>query len=216
MCKYPRLRFIVFSEQEATQFMDASPARMHCTVHPATISCLIGLLYHCVLRVGEALGLDLADFDRAAGRLWVRRGKFGKQRHISLHPSAREAVLDYLEQRRLNSRIGLHTPLFADTEEKPLIYSSVHKIFGHLLQITGIARRRGPVRPHDLRHSFASTVLRRAAQDHADLYAVLPKLATVMGHVSFSSSQIYLHADPVLLARAGNAFRKSFSDTVNR
>jgi integrase/recombinase XerD len=53
--------------------------------------------------------------------------------------------------------------------------------------ISGCARRAGigPMSPHRLRHAFGSNL--------ADAGAGLDEIATLMGHVSMSSSQVYLH-----------------------
>jgi hypothetical protein len=55
----------------------------------ATMRTLIGLLAVTGIRLGEALAVDDADFDAAAGVLLVRHGKFGKQRR-STRPSIRQ------------------------------------------------------------------------------------------------------------------------------
>jgi integrase/recombinase XerD len=62
--------------------------------------------------------------------------------------------------------------------------------------ITGCARRAGieHVTPHRLRHAFGSNL--------ADAGAGLDEIATLMGHASMSSSQVYLHPDPARLREA--------------
>ena len=51
----------------------------------ATFQTLFGLLAATGTRIGEALGLDRADFDADAGTLTVRNAKFGKSRELPLH-----------------------------------------------------------------------------------------------------------------------------------
>jgi integrase len=62
--------------------------------------------------------------------------------------------------------------------------------------ISGCARRAGigPMSPHRLRHAFGSNL--------ADAGAGLDEIATLMGHVAMSSSQVYLHPDPARLRDA--------------
>ncbi len=63
--------------------------------------------------------------------------------------------------------------------------------------MTGWSRRAGlsePVSPHQLRHAFGSNV--------ADSGGSLDEIAELLGHVSMSSSQVYLHPDPVRLRDA--------------
>ena len=63
--------------------------------------------------------------------------------------------------------------------------------------MTAWSRRAGlsqPVSPHQLRHAFGSNV--------ADSGGSLDEIAELLGHVSMSSSQVYLHPDPARLRDA--------------
>ena len=63
--------------------------------------------------------------------------------------------------------------------------------------MTAWSRRAGlsqPVSPHQLRHAFASNVV--------DAGGSLDEIAELLGHVSMSSSQVYLHPDPARLRDA--------------
>ena len=53
----------------------------------ATYQTLIGLLVVTGMRVGEAIALDVDDFDADRGVLMVRQGKGGVTRQLPLHPS---------------------------------------------------------------------------------------------------------------------------------
>lgn len=212
--KLERVRFIILSRDEVAELMRATDtlAGLVCGTH--AIGCVIGLLYCCGLRIGEALNLTIADFDPDHATLFIRRGKFGKQRTIPLAPSSQAAIAKYLASRSLPSRIDADTALFVDQKNRPLTYACLHPAFGRLVRSTGLDERRGSIRPHDLRHSFATTVLRRTLEEGGDVYAMLPRLATYMGHVSFSSTQIYLHTDPGCLAHAAERFRHAFHNTI--
>lgn len=59
-----------------------------------------------------------------------------------------------------------------------------------------------PLRPHDLRHRFAVTRLRLWHQQRADVQALLPLLATYLGHASYSDTAYYLTGSSALLAVA--------------
>ncbi|MFY9628561.1 MAG: tyrosine-type recombinase/integrase, partial [Methylocystis sp.] len=66
--------------------------------HPARDRVLLELLYGCGLRISEAVGLDLEDFDRS--ERWVRvRGKGRKERQVPYGAKAGEALETYLEER---------------------------------------------------------------------------------------------------------------------
>lgn len=59
-----------------------------------------------------------------------------------------------------------------------------------------------PLRPHDLRHRFAVTRLGLWHQQRADVQALLPLLATYLGHASYSDTAYYLTGSADLLAIA--------------
>ena len=61
-------------------------------------------------------------------------------------------------------------------------------------------------RLHDLRHSFAVHQLISWYRSGEDLQALLPKLATYLGHVDLSSTQRYLTLTPELFQQASLRF----------
>jgi integrase len=208
--KQPRIRFRVLSSSDVAELMRATDTLDAIRGYAQAMKCLIGLLYCGALRIGEALALNVEEFDAPKATLLVRCGKFRKQRYIPLAPSTQAAIANYLASRHLPSRIDAHTPLLADQNHRRLTYHQVRCAFTRLLNRTGLRDRYGPVRLHDLRHSFATTVLRQVVHAGGDGYAILPKLATFMGHVSFASTQVYLHADPGCLALASARFHHAF------
>ena len=67
--------------------------------HPARDRLLLELLYGCGLRISEAVGLNLDDFDRT--ERWMRvRGKGRKERQVPYGSKAAEALERWLEVRR--------------------------------------------------------------------------------------------------------------------
>ena len=66
----------------------------------ATYQTLISLLAVTGIRIGEAIGLDDADFDAGRELLVVRNAKYGKHRLVPLHPSAVQALARYAGLRR--------------------------------------------------------------------------------------------------------------------
>lgn len=68
---------------------------------------LIAVLYGCGLRRSEAVGLDLADYDRTSGEV---RGKGGKQRIVYAEGGAADALDAWLKKRGRRDPKG---PLFS-------------------------------------------------------------------------------------------------------
>jgi integrase len=70
------------------------------------------------------------------------------------------------------------------------------------------------VRPYDLRHRFASTILQKWLTEERDFYAMLPYLRAYMGHEKFSHTAYYIHLLPEnLLCSSGVDW--SAIDSVN-
>ena len=73
---------------------------------------------------------------------------------------------------------------------------------------TGVLDERGrPPRLHDLRHSFAVTVLERCYQTGTEFHSKLPHLATYLGHVNPGCTHHYLHLTPQLQQAANRRFQ---------
>jgi len=144
---------------------------------------LVELLYGAGIRVGELVALDVRDIDLHSGdvRVW---GKGGKERVVPLPEAARNALGEYLDQRR---RPGvLSEPLFPSLRSKKgemprrLDPRDVRRILRKRAARAGLVDR---VSPHRLRHSYATHLL--------DMGADLRAIQELLGHASLSSTQKY-------------------------
>jgi len=155
------------------------------------------------MRVGEAIGLDTADFDADRGVLLVRQAKGGATRQLPLHPSTTAAVRGYLQRadRRSTART---TALLISSAGTRLLYCNINWTFHKLLRQAGIQPRTSSCRPriHDLRHSFAVSSLLDVYTRNLDIDRRLTLLATYLGHRSPAGTYWYLSAAPELLAAA--------------
>lgn len=163
---------------------------------------LIGLLYATGLRISEALALNLADVDRRRGTLFVRNGKFGKERIAALSASTLQAVDGWLERRSPYAGTRLDAPLLVGAYNKRLTCWQAAGAFKHLCRNCGIDGD-PPARLHDLRHNFACHCLVRWREQGQDIQALLPVLANAMGHVNIYTTQVYIHTSPAILRDAG-------------
>lgn len=211
-----RPRFYLYSPQELSRLLHAArrlPA--HGFVPPATFHLLVGLLYTTGLRISEALALDLTDLHVSQTRLLVRRGKFGKDRWIALHPSSVRRLRAYLRGRSPQPPAG--QPLFQTRRGTRLSRDAAESAFRRLVQGCGIdSRPAGGPRLHDLRHTYACDCLWLWQQQGADLNALLPVLSTALGHVDLRATQIYLHTTAAQLQQAGERFRTFARPPIGR
>jgi integrase len=78
----------------------------------------------------------------------------------------------------------------------PMRPDAVNELMAACSRRAGLRR---VVRPHQLRHAFGSNL--------ADAGGGLDEIAALLGHVSMSSSQVYLHPDPARLREAVDRVR---------
>ena len=145
--------------------------------YPKRDRLLLELLYGCGLRVSEAVGLNLLDFDRT--ERWVRvRGKGRKERQVPYGSKAQIALDAYLDDRggivepsgalflnRLGGRLG-------DRSARSIVKFYATWVVGD-----------STIHPHTLRHAFATHLL----SDGADLRAI----QELLGHARLSTTQKY-------------------------
>ena len=141
---------------------------------------LIAVLWRCGLRVGEARGLAVKDFDPDSGTLVIQRGKGGKRRVVGVDAGTVALVGRWLDVRRKRGIPG-DAPLFCSLAGGPLDLSYVRHLLPRLARKAGIERR---VHAHGLRHAFAVDLVRSGAP----LYVVRDAL----GHSSVATTQVYL------------------------
>ena len=181
------------------------------SLRPQTYRTLFGLLYSAGLRVGEAFALNIEHFFADDQRLYVAEGKFRKSRWIVLSASSTRALSRYLERRMNKEPNGPEAPLFLNERSRRLCYPTVRTGFMDVLHACGIrwSPQHGP-RLHDLRHTFAVHRLLGWYRDGQDVNARLPALATYMGHVNISSTQVYLQPTATLRGQVDRRFHDHY------
>ncbi len=143
---------------------------------------ILETLYATGMRVSEAVNLRLDNVNLDIGFLRCI-GKGNKERVIPLGKKAIASIKRYLELSRpeiLKKKSSEY--LFVSRIGKKLSRQSFWKL---IKRYARQARIKKPIRPHILRHSFATHLLERGA----DLRAV----QEMLGHSSISTTQIYTH-----------------------
>jgi integrase/recombinase XerD len=171
-----------------------------------TFTTLFALLVVTGMRVNEAVGLDRSDADLSLGILQIRRTKFGKSRHVPIHPSTVAALKRYAKVRDRLFAASLSPAFFISEDGKRMTDWKARYTFAKLSQQIGLrasvkGHGRGP-RLHDMRHRFAARTLVRWYRAGLDVERELPKLATYLGHVHVNHTYWYLETVPELLQLA--------------
>jgi integrase len=189
--RYRRTRPYIYSDDEIGRIvLTAGELDSPKGLRARTYATIFGLLAVTGMRVSEALSLDRRDVDLEARVLTIRRTKFGKTRLVPVHPSTRDALRAYGQQRitggaarytfaKVSREIGLRAPV----------------------EVKGRYHGHGP-RLHDMRHRFAVRTLIDWYRAGLDVEREIPQLATYLGHVHVHDTYWYLEAVPELLALA--------------
>ena len=202
----------IFNKSQIETLLSAASQLRPChSIRPCTYRTLFGLLYTTGIRIGEAFALTLEDFNRMDKRLYIADGKFHKARFVPLHASTAHALAQYVDKRQHIKPRPKDAPLFINQHARKLHYSTVYSIFRKLLEQCGFPFQKytGP-RIHSFRHSFAVHRLLKWYKDGQDVNTRLPALATYMGHVNITSTQVYLRPTAELLEQVNGRFRNHF------
>lgn len=186
------------------------------SLRPMTYYTMFGLLYTTGLRVGEAIALDLADVDLGQQRLYVRQSKFRKPRWVPISSSTCSVLQRYIQERTRIFPAAPQDPFLVNLQGRRFFHQIVYRAFRQALNRCGLRGGKGNPGPriHDLRHSYACNRLVAWYRQGGDVNALLPALATYLGHVCIAYTQVYLRATAELLDMANQRFRKNFLQNV--
>ena len=156
---------------------------------------MLEVLYATGIRVGELVGLDVDDLDRAR-RLVRVFGKGRKERSVPFGLPAQDAVEAWLQHGRPQVATSASGPaMFLGVRGGRIDQRTVREVVHRrLAAVDGVP----DLGPHGLRHTAATHLL----EGGADLRSV----QEVLGHASIGTTQIYTH---VSNERLRAAFRQA-------
>ncbi len=140
---------------------------------------ILMVLYGTGLRVGEVVGLRVADVDSRRMLIRVCHGKGDKDRYVKLSPRLLEALRDYYRQRRPKHWLFPRPTV----PELPIQRNGVLKMVQRTARRAGIVAKR--VGPHTLRHTYATHLL--------DAGCDLRTIQVLLGHRNIKTTAVYLH-----------------------
>jgi integrase len=171
------------------------------------------LLYGLGLRVSEVSRLLRKDVDLQNRLLLIRQTKFGKHRLVPFGPKIAQEITKFLKRQEEGSRpIPTNGPLFsfARDKQKSIRPERISTTFHSLLPVLDLIIPAGVAPPHlhCLRHSFAVGTLLHWYRCGLDATARLLDLSTFLGHVSPTSTAVYLTITTELLECASQRFAR--------
>lgn len=146
---------------------------------------ILETLYGCGLRVSELVNLKISHIYFEEEFIKVV-GKGDKERLVPISGSALKQISIYLNQVRNHVKIakGFEDFVFLNRSGKCLTRVMIFTIIKQLAETAGIKKT---ISPHTFRHSFATHLVNAGA----DLRAV----QDMLGHVSITTTEIYMHLD---------------------
>lgn len=153
---------------------------------------LFRVFYGAGLRLSEALGLELRDFDPARATIEIRDGKNHENRLLPVTRRLAATVERYIAAAHPCPDPAdklFHT---SNNPARQADKSTIYNRFRRYLADAAIPHFPGGPHIHSLRHGFAVANLRRWATAGADLMVMLPYLSAYMGHADQRGTQYYL------------------------
>jgi hypothetical protein len=153
------------------------------------------LVYHCGLRLAEALAVAPMDIDAVAGRLHLRTTKGGKDRYVPIAASMVEDLRKFWKRHRnpqwMFPGVGAQTKRAdlleaARTSRQPMSASSVQAAFKLALVQSGVSKA---AVIHTLRHSYATHLLEEGVS--------IRLISQYLGHACLETTLVYTHLTAV-------------------
>ncbi|MFZ5894008.1 MAG: site-specific tyrosine recombinase XerD [Myxococcota bacterium] len=152
---------------------------------------MLSVTYAAGLRVSELVGLSVGDVDLRRG-IVSALGKGQKRRLVPLGEVALQHLEAYLAARAAQERKDNRSEvLFRSPRGGRLTRQGFWKIVRHYALAAGLRDR---VHPHQLRHSFATHLLRGGAD--------LRSVQTLLGHANIATTEVYTHVSRDHVRRA--------------
>ncbi len=161
------------------------------------------LFYSSGLRVSELCGLTLQQIDLERGYLRVY-GKGSRERVTPVGSKAAEAVAKYLEAGRPKLvKVKTGSEVFLSARGTAISRKTVWHLIKEHAKAAGIER---PVKPHLLRHAFATHLLAGGAD--------LRVIQELLGHADIATTQIYTAVEGSRLLEEHDRFHPRNSGAV--
>jgi len=154
--------------------------------HPVYLAIAM-VLYGTGLRIDEALALEVKDIDGARGVLRVRHGKGNRAREVKLSPTLYQWLRNYWDKERPQLPYLFTSPRTG----RPPTQNAVRSAFAAAAEQARITK---PVRPHVLRHSFATHLL--------DAGTDVRVIQVLLGHRSLQTTMRYTRVSTAIVQKA--------------
>lgn len=160
-----------------------------------TLPMLIRILISTGIRVSEATGLKISDYDQANGVIKIEMSKGKKERLVPISDSLKNILDRYVK--KINSYHKDAQYLFPLKDykrhmEKSHVDNAFRLLFKRYGYIRTNVRFKRDICPHCFRHTFAVHSFKQALDKGYDITDTVPYLSIYMGHKSLKETEKYL------------------------
>ncbi len=181
--KAPRRLPAILTREEAVQLIDSASNLFH--------RAMLITLYSTGMRRAELCHLKVEDIDSKRMLIRIRHGKGGRDRDVPLSPKVLETLRAYWRWMKPETYLFPGT-VNGSRADKPITAKVLWEACRAAAQRAGITKA---VRPHLIRHSFATHLVEGGAD--------LPTVQALLGHADLKPTSIYLHLSERHLKAAG-------------
>lgn len=150
---------------------------------------LLSVLYGAGLRKNEVHHLELEDISVKNSTVFVRQGKWNKQRTVPIPKKLMQNIYQYISHCRdiyVSIAKETDTALFIDVKGKRISEYSYYRIISQVIEQSGIeSLLRKKISPHTFRHSVATHMMSQGMS--------IERIAQFLGHSSLDSTMLYTH-----------------------
>jgi len=204
---------IITDEELSRLLCEARRISQRHQMRGVTLEAMIGLAASTGLRIGEVVRLDRSDVDLKTGILSIRCTKFYKDRYVPTHPSTLSVLQSYAAVRDATYPECGDPAFFVTTLKTRFCCITLRQSFQEAAKRAKLRGATGKgISFHSLRHRFAVKRLVSWYSAGVDVQAMLPALATYMGHVHYSYTAHYLTATPELLGLVAERYNRWFDE----
>ena len=191
LAKIPPRRVSYLSEVQVQEILDAPAIYEKNPLKILRDKAILATLYWTWLRVTELITLKTSEIrlnENQFSVIW----KWSKLRSVFLTKDAKQKIKQYILARWDDSEY-LFISLSQNSYGNPLSRNSVEQLVKEYAKVVWLEER---VTPHTLRHSFATSLLRRGAD--------IRSVQALLWHSSIQTTQIYTHVDDKYLQKVHN------------
>jgi integrase/recombinase XerD len=181
--KAPRRLPTILTQDEVVRLIDSASNLFH--------RAMLMTVYSTGMRRIEMCRLKVEDVDSERMVIHIREGKGRRDRDVPLSPKLLETLREYWRWMKPKTYLFPGT-VNGSRADKPITPKTLWEACRQAAQRAGITKA---VRPHLLRHSFATHLLEGGAD--------LPTVQALLGHADLKPTSIYLHVSQRHIKAAG-------------